>query len=49
MDIFDNSDLEYLVDEFHADFDDDEPFGEVDVTSDSDSDFMDSDFDFELV
>jgi hypothetical protein len=48
MDIFDNSDLEYLVDEFHADFDDDEPFGEVDVTSESDSDFMDSDFDFEL-
>ncbi|CAE5964526.1 unnamed protein product [Arabidopsis arenosa] len=48
MDIFDNSDLEYLVDEFHADFDDDEPFGEVDITSDSDSDFMDSDFDFEL-
>ncbi|CAL9241079.1 unnamed protein product [Arabidopsis halleri] len=48
MDIFDNSDLEYLVDEFHAGFDDDEPFGEVDITSDSDSDFMDSDFDFEL-
>ncbi|KAG7587457.1 WD40 repeat [Arabidopsis thaliana x Arabidopsis arenosa] len=48
MDIFDNSDLEYLVDEFHAGFDDDEPFGDVDITSDSDSDFMDSDFDFEL-
>ncbi|XP_010428915.1 PREDICTED: uncharacterized protein LOC104713482 isoform X2 [Camelina sativa] len=49
MDIFDNSDLEYLVDDFHADFDDDEPpFGEVVVTSDSDSDsdsdYMDSDF-----
>ncbi|XP_023643812.1 uncharacterized WD repeat-containing protein C2A9.03 isoform X1 [Capsella rubella] len=47
MDIFDNSDLEYLVDGFRADFDDDEPFGEVDITSDSDSDFMDSEFDFE--
>lgn len=46
MDIFDNSVLvEYLVDDFHADFDDDdddELFGEVVVTSDSD--FMESDF-----
>lgn len=48
MDIFDNSDLEYLVDDFHgvSDFEDDEPFGEVDHTKETDSDFED---DFELV
>ncbi|CAH2067786.1 unnamed protein product [Thlaspi arvense] len=46
MDIFDNSDLEYLVDDFHgvSDFEDDEPFGEVELTSGTDSDFIDSDF-----
>lgn len=53
MDIFDNSDLEYVVDDFHgvSDFEDDEPFGEVDIKSETDTDFMDSDFedDLELV
>ncbi|ESQ27313.1 hypothetical protein EUTSA_v10018538mg [Eutrema salsugineum] len=47
MDIFDNSDLEYLVDDFHGvyDFEDDEPsFGEFEHRSGTDSDFMDSDF-----
>uniref|UniRef100_A0A1J3I733 Putative WD repeat-containing protein C2A9.03 n=1 Tax=Noccaea caerulescens TaxID=107243 RepID=A0A1J3I733_NOCCA len=46
MDIFDNSDLEYLVDEFDSfsDFEDDEPIGEVNVKSEAGSDLMDSDF-----
>ncbi|VVA95693.1 unnamed protein product [Arabis nemorensis] len=43
MDIFDNSDLEYLVDDFYgvSDFEDDEPFGEIDLKSETDSDFED--------
>ncbi|KAH0920358.1 hypothetical protein HID58_028018, partial [Brassica napus] len=43
MDIFDNSDLEYLVDDFHgfSDSEDDEPFGEFDHKSEADSDFED--------
>lgn len=53
MDIFDNSDLEYLVDEFDSfsDFEDDEPIGEVNVKSEAGSDLMDSDFedDFDSV
>ncbi|CAH8309567.1 unnamed protein product [Eruca vesicaria subsp. sativa] len=43
MNIFDNSDLEYLVDDFHgfSDSEDDETFGEFDHKSEAESDFED--------
>lgn len=48
MDIFDNFDFEYFVDDFYGffDFEDDEFFGEFDYKSEVDFDFED---DFDLV